>query len=130
MGSQTANGLFKTLKETRFTSVLASSTITLAFCKPINAINKPRPTLIALRTSSGMALKMCFLSPVAVRIMNITPSKSVNTIQLANVKPVFSLHSVNTIKALTPIPEACASGIFARKAIKNVPTIAPSAVAM
>ena len=33
-------------------------------------------------------------------------------------------------ETLTPIPEACASGIFARKAIKNVPTIAPSAVAM
>ena len=75
-------------------------------------------------------MKIFVRRPVTVKSKKITPSRSVNTMQLAYVKPVVSLTKEKQINALIPMPDACAKGIFAKKAISIVPTIAPIAVAM
>ena len=95
-------------------------------------MNIPIPTGIACRTAAGIASKIFLRSPVAVRMMNTTPSSKVNIMQFAYVRPLppATRISENTINALTPMPEACARGIFARNAMSMVPATAPIAVAI
>ena len=74
---------FSRLKEARVTPVAASLATMPAFCRPMNAMNRPMPAGIATRTDWGIAWKMVLRRPVTVRTMNSTPSKSTSTRALA-----------------------------------------------
>ena len=64
----------KTLKEERLTSVAPSSTTIPAFCRPMNAMNRPMPTETPFLSVSGMALKIASRTLVSDRTIKIRPS--------------------------------------------------------
>ena len=75
------------LRETRLTSVELLATTIPAFCRPINAMNRPIPAGMAFFTQSGIAVKIALRSPVTVSIIKTIPSISTSTNALAYVKP-------------------------------------------
>ena len=69
----------KTLKEERLTSVAPSSTTIPAFCRPMNAMNRPIPAEIAVLTAAGMASKIILRRPVTVSRTKTMPSTRTRT---------------------------------------------------
>ena len=85
--AQLTLALLNRLKEPRVTPVLASFATRPTFCRPRNAMNRPMPAGMALRTASGMAVKIFLRRPVMVSRMKMRPSTRTNTRALAEVKP-------------------------------------------
>ena len=70
------------LKEARPTRVELSTTRP-AFCNPRNAMNRPIPAGMAIRTADGMASKILRRRPVMVSRVKMMPSASTSTRALA-----------------------------------------------
>ena len=81
--AQLTLALLNRLKEPRVTPVLASFATRPTFCRPRNAMNRPMPAGMALRTASGMAVKIFLRRPVMVSRMKMRPSTRTNTRALA-----------------------------------------------
>ena len=69
-----------TLNDMKPVSVLSLFTIMPACCMPIKAMNMPMPTGMAWRTPAGMASNIFLRRPVTVRMRNMMPSSSTNTL--------------------------------------------------
>ena len=68
-----------TLKECSVTQVEELFTTMPAFCRPMNAMNRPIPEEMATLTEWGMASKMSLRRPVTVSRTKMTPSNSTST---------------------------------------------------
>ena len=131
------------VKSTKPTCVKSLVTIIPALWKPIYAINKPIPMEIALLTATGIPSKISSRKVLPLILISESAKKirpdmktSINTCPTVNLIPL-PLASKNVqppirppAMELRPMPDACASGIFAKKAIKSVPITAPIAVAI
>ena len=96
-----------------------SSTGTGGFCvrrtnpastSPTSAMNRPIPTLMAVRSAAGTALNTARRTPVSTRIVMITPS--ITTRPMASAQVICEA-TANATNALSPSPVARASGKFA-----------------
>ncbi len=93
----------------RATRVAGSPTITPADCSPMNAMNKPIPTLTASLRVIGISLTILFLTGSIESIRNITPS--INTAASATCQLIpIPRTTVYAKNALSPMPGAKANG--------------------
>ena len=97
------------LKEYTPTRVALSTTI-LAFCKPINAMNRPMPALTACFRLTGMTLTTASLSPRKDMAINNTPLQKITPEATSGAMPSLAIIAV-TIPTL-PSPGASAKGLF------------------
>ena len=97
-----------------------------ASTSPMNAMNRPMPTLIAIFSCSGTASNTAFRNPVSTSTRMTRPSSTTRPIASAQVILVAIENATN---AFSPNPVASASGKFARTPMRMVTTPATSAVA-
>ena len=100
-----------------------------AFLRPIIAIKRPRPTEIAWRSDTGIAFMIASRSPQRTSKRIARPSIKITAIAACQ-SPLVIWERVKATTALTPIPEAQASGLFEKSPIQIVITPAPIHVAV
>ena len=96
----------------RATVVASFDTMTPAFLRPMKAMNRPIPQPMAFFNEAGMESTMSLRTLVTVRMMKMIPSRSTAVSANCQLYPIPK-HTVNTKKALRPIPGANAKGFFA-----------------
>ena len=80
-----------------------------AFCSPMNAINRPIPTLTADFKFSGIALKIASRTFVTDNTMNTRPSTKTAASAICQLYPI-PITTVYAKYAFSPIPGASANG--------------------
>ncbi|CPU66284.1 Uncharacterised protein [Mycobacteroides abscessus] len=99
-----------------------------ALTRPMSAMNRPMPTLMAVFSSSGTARKTASRNPVSTSTRMMRPSMTTRPIASAHVTPGSDAIEYATT-ALRPSPAASPSGKFAKTPMASVMTPATSAVA-
>ncbi len=97
-----------------------------ASTRPMSAMNRPMPTLIAVFSSAGTAWNTAVRKPVSTSTRMIRPSRTTRPIASAQDMPDAMENATN---ALSPSPVASASGKLATTPIRMVSRPATSAVA-
>ena len=93
----------------RLTQVEGLLMTTPAFCKPMNAINIPIPTLTAFFMFAGMALKIASRTLTADKIIKMIPSTNTSANATCQLYP-FCAQMVKAKYAFSPIPGARTKG--------------------
>ena len=111
------------------TRVESEFTMMPAFCRPMNTMKHPIPAVMPNLRLGGIWSRTFFLTPLTAIRKNITPDIRTATRASCHVycRPMMMVY---VKKALTPISGACATGYLAYRAMRRVPMMDMTMVAV